>query len=58
MTDARALSSAGERFPDTEEVTGSNPVAPTEERCRSDRGFAFSEWRRNDRSKVRHSADV
>jgi hypothetical protein len=26
---ARARSSAGERFPDTEEVTGSNPVAPT-----------------------------
>ena len=25
----RARSSAGERFPDTEEVTGSNPVAPT-----------------------------
>src|SRR4029450_9897325 len=25
----RALSSAGERFPDTEEVTGSIPVAPT-----------------------------
>ena len=26
---SRARSSAGERFPDTEEVTGSNPVAPT-----------------------------
>jgi hypothetical protein len=26
----RALSSAGERFPDTEEVTGSIPVAPTD----------------------------
>src|SRR5690348_15717356 len=25
----RAVSSAGERFPDTEEVTGSNPVRPT-----------------------------
>jgi hypothetical protein len=28
----RALSSAGERFPDTEEVTGSIPVAPTRQR--------------------------
>ena len=26
---SRALSSAGERFPDTEEVTGSIPVGPT-----------------------------
>ena len=26
---ARALSSVGERFPDTEEVRGSNPLAPT-----------------------------
>jgi hypothetical protein len=29
MIGSRARSSAGERFPDTEEVTGSNPVAPT-----------------------------
>jgi hypothetical protein len=29
---AWARSSAGERFPDTEEVTGSNPVAPTTHR--------------------------
>ena len=28
-TTARAISSAGERFPDTEEVTGSIPVSPT-----------------------------
>ena len=28
---SRALSSAGERFPDTEEVTGSIPVGPTPE---------------------------
>ena len=28
--DARAISSAGERFPDTEEVTGSIPVSRTE----------------------------
>ena len=28
---SRALSSAGERFPDTEEVTGSIPVGPTRE---------------------------
>ena len=27
--DGRALSSGGERFPDTEEVRGSNPLAPT-----------------------------
>ena len=33
----RARSSAGERFPDTEEVTGSNPVAPTLYKCRSGR---------------------
>jgi hypothetical protein len=26
---SRAVSSVGERFPDTEEVTGSNPVRPT-----------------------------
>jgi hypothetical protein len=29
----RAVSSAGERFPDTEEVTGSNPVRPTVFSC-------------------------
>jgi len=34
---SRALSSAGERFPDTEEVTGSIPVAPT----RPDRGVCL-----------------
>jgi hypothetical protein len=27
---SRALSSGGERFPDTEEVRGSNPLAPTD----------------------------
>jgi hypothetical protein len=27
----RALSSGGERFPDAEEVKGSNPLAPTQE---------------------------
>ena len=30
MIVSRALSSGGERFPDTEEVRGSNPLAPTE----------------------------
>src|SRR4030095_15116444 len=34
---SRARSSAGERFPDTEEVTGSNPVAPTTQKRRSGR---------------------
>ena len=29
LAESRAVSSAGERFPDTEEVTGSNPVRPT-----------------------------
>ena len=29
LAGSRAVSSAGERFPDTEEVTGSNPVRPT-----------------------------
>jgi hypothetical protein len=29
----RALSSGGERFPDTEEVGGSNPPAPTKRVC-------------------------
>src|ERR1700709_493999 len=28
-TIARAISSGGERFPDTEEVIGSNPISPT-----------------------------
>ena len=30
---ARAISSAGERFVHTEEVTGSIPVSPTQLRC-------------------------
>ena len=30
----RAFSSAGERFPDTEEVTGSIPVSPTKRKTR------------------------
>src|SRR5690349_5361758 len=29
LAGSRAVSSVGERFPDTEEVTGSNPVRPT-----------------------------
>ena len=33
----RAISSAGERFPDTEEVTGSIPVSRTSYICRSER---------------------
>src|ERR1019366_1487971 len=39
---SRAVSSAGERFPDTEEVTGSNPVSPTRS-SRSEAGFRTPE---------------
>src|SRR5215469_3421592 len=35
LAGSRAVSSAGERFPDTEEVTGSNPVRPTSNYRRS-----------------------
>ena len=38
---ARALSSVGERFPDTEEVRGSNPLAPTEGVLRDRSWHAF-----------------